>query len=135
MALSIVNSQYYPVPNGTSLNNNYFNTTNSAIDGNQGDAKVDWNIDDKDRLFVRYSQAYINNPSTNSLPLLYNGFAVFPQYNGVIDWTSTISPSLVNDARAGVNYVTVNNGAAASTAVNFPQTIGFPGATSTILPQ
>ena len=134
MALSIVNSQYYPVPGTNSLNNNYFQTTNSAIDGNQGDAKVDWNIDDKDRLFVRYSQAYINNPGTNSIPLFYNSFAVFPQYNGVIDWTRTISPSLVNDARAGVNYVTVNNGAAEGTAVNFPQTIGFPGATSSILP-
>jgi hypothetical protein len=134
MALSIVNSQYYPVPGTNTLNNNYFQTTNSAIDGNQGDAKVDWNIDDKDRLFVRYSQAYINNPGTNSIPLFYNSFAIFPQYNGVIDWTRTISPSLVNDARAGVNYVTVNNGAAEGTAVNFPQTIGFPGATSSILP-
>jgi Carboxypeptidase regulatory-like domain/TonB dependent receptor len=134
MALSIVNSTYYPVPTSSSLNNNYFNTTHSAINGDQGDAKVDWNIDDKDRLFARYSQSNITNPGTNSLPLFYNSFAVYPAYNGVLDWTRTISPSLVNDARAGVNYVTVNNGAAAGTAVNFPQTIGFPGATSTILP-
>jgi hypothetical protein len=134
MALSIVNSTYYPVPTSSSLNNNYLYSTRSAINGDQGDAKVDWNIDEKDRLFARYSQSSINAPGENSLPLQYNSFNVFPSKNGVIDWTRTISPSLVNDARAGVNYVFVNNGAAASSAVNFPQTIGFPGATSDILP-
>ncbi len=134
MALSIVNSSYYPVPTSSALNNNYLYSTHSAINGDQGDAKVDWNITDKDRLFARYSQSAINAPSTNSLPLNYNSFNVYPSQNGVIDWTRTISPTLVNDARAGVNYVFVNNGAAASTATNFPQDIGFPGATSTILP-
>ena len=31
-------------------------------------------------------------------------------YNGTIDYTRTLSPSLVNDARVGVNYTFNNTG-------------------------
>ncbi len=39
----------------------------------------------------------------------------------------TISPSLVNDARVGVNYVFINNGAAGNGLAIFRQTVGLPG--------
>jgi hypothetical protein len=134
LALKIVDSTYYPAATGTGLINNYLYSTHSDIDSDQGDARVDWNISDKDRFFARYSESNGSNPSTNSVPLFYNSFNVFPTHNGVMDWTRSVSPSLVNDARFGVNYVFINNGAAASSATNFPETIGFPGATSSILP-
>ncbi len=134
MALSIVNSQYYPTPTGPGLVNNYLYSSTNAINGDQGDAKVDWNISDKDRFFARYSQSNIDAPTTNSLPLAYNGFNVYPAHNGVMDWTRTVSPSFVNDARVGVNYVFINNGAAGNGVENFAQTIGLPGATEGILP-
>src|SRR5580658_3668135 len=134
LALKIVDSTYYPQATGAGVINNYLYSTHSDINGDQGDARVDWNISDKDRFFVRYSESNGTNPSTNSVPLFYNSFNVFPTHNGVMDWTRSVSPALVNDARFGVNYVFINNGAAASSATNFPQTIGFPGATSSILP-
>ena len=134
IALKIVDSSYYPQPTSPGLVNNYLYSTHSDINGDQGDARVDWNISEKDRFFVRYSQSNITNPSTNSLPLDYNSFALYPTHNGVMDWTRSVTPTVVNDARVGVNYVFINNGAAASTASNFPQSIGFPGATDNILP-
>jgi hypothetical protein len=133
-AVKIVTSQYYPAPTGGSLINNYLFSTHSAINGDQGDAKVDWNISDKDRVFGRYSQSVIDNPSINSLPLSYNGFANFPTHNGVLDWTRTVNPSVVNDARVGVNYVFVNNGASSNSVSNFAQTVGIPGVPSSFLP-
>src|SRR5205823_9489804 len=48
--------------------------------------------------------------------------------------TRTVSPSLVNEARTGVNYVLVNNGADANGLSNFAQTVGIPGVPSTFLP-
>lgn len=134
-AVKIVTSQSYPTAgNNNLLINNSLYSTQSAINGDQGDAKVDWNISDKDRMFARYSQSVIDNPTTRSLPLLYNSFANFPTHNGVLDWTRTVSPSFVNDARIGVNYVLVNNGAAANNLNNFAQTVGIPGVPSSFLP-
>jgi len=135
IASKIINSQYYPAAaNNGLLTNNFLTGTHSAINGDQGDAKVDWNISDKDRVFGRYSQSMIDNPVTRTLPLSYNDFNNFPVHNGVLDWTRTISPSMVNDVRIGVNYVFVNNGAAANGLENFPQTIGLPNIPSSFLP-
>lgn len=134
VALNIVNLSTYPLPTSPGLINNYLYTTHTAINGDQGDARVDWNASDNNRIFGRYSQSMINNPSTNNMPLYYNSFAEYPTYNGVLDWVRTFSPSLVNDARVGVNYVRVNNGAAANGTGNLPQTVGLPGIPSSILP-
>ena len=52
----------------------------------------------------------------------------------MLDWTRTISPSLVNEARAGVNYVFINNGAAGNGLTNLPRPSGIPGVPSSFLP-
>jgi hypothetical protein len=74
--------------------------------GDQGDAKIDWAPTQSDRVFARYSQQYVTNPTINSQALLYNssGNNSFPLWNGVIDYVRTISPTLINEVRAGVNY-------------------------------
>jgi hypothetical protein len=134
VAQKIVNSSVYPLPTSPGLINNYLYSTHTAINGDQGDAKIDWNASEKDRLFGRFSRSLIDNPSTNNMPLFYNSFATYPTWNGVLDWVRTISPTVVNDGRVGVNYVLVNNGAAANGVANFPQTVGLPGIPSSILP-
>lgn len=132
-ALKIVNSQYYPLPINGNLVNNQVNTSHNATNVDQGDARVDWNVSDKDRVFGRYSQAFMSIPTTNSQPLLYNSFANYPIHNGVLDWTRTAGPSLVNDARIGVNYVVINNGAATNGLPNLNEQFGIPGVPSDIL--
>ena len=134
IATKIVTDPAYPAPINNSLVNNYLVSYHSANNGDQGDVKIDYNISDKDRFFARYSQSNIDAPSTNSMPLFYNSFNVFPSHNGVMNWTRAISPALVNEARAGVNYVFVNNGAAANGLENFPQSIGLPAVPTSILP-
>ena len=133
-ASKILNSQYYPQPVNSGLINNIYNTSRSAINQDQGDVKVDWNKSDKDHVSGRYSQSFLNNPSTNSLPLDYNSFNQAPTYGGVLDYTRTITPSLVNDARVGVNYVRVNNGAAGGSLGDFTQSVGIAGVPDVILP-
>ena len=44
--------------------------------------------------------------------LFYNSFNKSPFQNEVINWTRTFSPSLVNEARIGVNNVMLDNGGA-----------------------
>ena len=134
VALKIVNSSFYPLPTSGGLISNLLYTSRTAINGDQGDIRVDWNASEKNRIFGRYSQSLIDNPGTNDMPLYYNSFATYPTHNGVLDWIRTISPAVVNDARVGVNYVRVNNGAAANGTGDLPQTVGLPGIPSTILP-
>ncbi len=90
--------------NGTE--NNLLNSQHTYINGDQGDAKVDWNATQVDHIFARYSQQQITNPTVNSQPLLYNstGNNIFPLQSGVINYTRTFGPTLVNEFRAGVNY-------------------------------
>ena len=135
VALKIVNAAANPLPGTSGLISNYLYGTASHTNGDQGDIRADWNISDKHRFFGRYSQSRYDNPSTNSYPFLYSGFSTTPTKNGVLDLTSTLSPSFVNDLRGGVNYVLVNNGTVNNgTLGNFPATIGLPGIPSTILP-
>ena len=124
----------YPLPTGSGLINNYLYASHTYINGDQGDAKVDWTISEKDRLTGRYSQSMITNPNTNNVPIFYNSFANYPVHTGVLDWTRTISPTIVNEARLGVNYTLVNNGSAANGLSNFPETVGLPGVVSSNLP-
>ena len=133
-ASNIITSQYYPQPTNGNLLNNYQYATHTYTNGDQGDFKVDWNVDDNDRVFGRYSQSRFDNPTERTFPLAYNSFATYPSHTGVVDWTRTIGPSLVNEARAGVNYVFVNNGSAANGLTDFAQTVGIPGVPSTFLP-
>jgi hypothetical protein len=131
---TVLNSSYYPAPINGNLINNQINTTRSFINGDQGDVKVDWNLSDKDRVFGRYSQSYVNSPTINSQPLSYNSYGNYPIHNGVLDYTRTISPSIVNDLRFGANYTVGSFGTSTGDLGNLPQEFGISGAISNILP-
>src|ERR1700722_4752315 len=90
--------------NGTQ--NNLSNSQHTYTNGAQGDAKGDWNPTDLDHVFARYSQQYITQPTVNSQPLLYNssGNNIFPLKSGVLSYTRTITPNVINEFRGGVNY-------------------------------
>src|SRR5262249_8303622 len=64
----------------------------------------------KDDLSARYSNGRQDTPGVNTAPFLYNSFNIAPFQNGVINWTRTINPRLVNEARVGVNNIMLNNG-------------------------
>ncbi len=131
-AAKILSSSLYPLPTNGNLTNNLSYTSHSYTNGDQGDIRGDYNKSDNDHFFVRYSQADITNPTTNSLPLIYSSFGNFRIHNGAIDYTKTLSASLVNELRAGVNYNFNNTGSVAGSAS--PASLGIPGVPVNILP-
>lgn len=133
-ASKIISSQFYPQPTNPALLNNLSYGINTYINGDQGDVKVDYNLTDRDRIYGRYSRSSFNNPTIRTDPLLYNSFANYPTNTGVVDWNRTVSPSLVNELRVGVNYVFLNNGAASNSLQGFGQTVGIQGVPSSFLP-
>ena len=118
--------------NGTQ--NNLSNSQHSYVNGDQGDAKVDWNPSERDHLFARYSQQYITQPTINSQPLLYNsnGNNIFPLKSGVLNYTRTITPSIVNEFRAGANYFPAEGNVQGLAGTNAPGLI--PGQPTSFLP-
>jgi hypothetical protein len=102
----------YPLPANTAFRQNQYNVSSSKLNNNQGDGKFDWKMTSKDDLSVRYSQGMQEIPGFNTFGLYFNSFNDSPFKAGVINWTRTFSPSLVNEARAGVNRITLFNGGA-----------------------
>ena len=133
-ALNIVNSSLYPAANEPGNVLRYTQSTSNNSD--QGDVKIDWTPTDKDRIFGRYSQQAVQNPTTETYVLANNGITSFtyPLRNGVVDWTRTLSPSLLNDLRLGLTYFPVSQGFSNPTGENLPGTFGIPGSPSTFLP-
>jgi hypothetical protein len=133
-ATALFGSALYPLPNAGGNVLNYQQVVKNNL--NQGDAKIDWNPDQKDQFFIRYSQQAVSNPTTATFVLNQNGITNFyyPLQNGVADWTRTISASMLNDARFGVSYFPVNQNFSNPTGQNLPQLFGIPGTTSTFLP-
>jgi hypothetical protein len=126
VAQALFASSLYPAPINTNLQNNFVYSSSSQENVDQGDIKVDYKVSDKDNISGRFTRAYQNNPSTNSYELLGNGFSTTPIYNTVGDWTRSISPTLVNDARFGWSHITLNNGTSwASNVGQYGNSIGI----------
>jgi hypothetical protein len=107
------NAALYPAPlNGNISTPNYTYSSASYIKSDQGDLKLDWQPDEKDYLTSRYSHGRQDNPGVNTFPLFYNSFNVSPFQNGVVNWTRTFSPRMVNEFRVGVNNILLYNGGA-----------------------
>lgn len=103
-------------------------TTNSMI-GDQGDIKLDYRPTDRNHFFVRYSQSALSNPRTSDFLLSAgNSFSDTPTQSTVFNWTRTISPSFVNEFRAGVNYVKVHDGGSDNGLGNFAEELGIKNA-------
>jgi hypothetical protein len=94
----------YPLPNRPGTTNNYVSTFANKIDGNQFDIKIDTKLTEKDNLSGRYSFSIAEEVgSQGPLPTDLTGLREGRPQNGVINWTRTITPTLINEARFGIN--------------------------------
>ena len=129
VASKLISSSLFPAATASSyISHNYVNSY-------QGDAKIDWQASDRDHVMGRYTQQYVINNTTNSLALLPSLTREYPLKNFVVDYARTISPTLVNEARAGAQIFPANDQVYTNpTGQNMPQTFGIPGVQDTILP-
>ena len=123
-----------PQPSSNALVNNVPNAEHDFTNGDQGDVKVDWVPSDKDRLSVRYSQQNVVQNFVNSQPVLYstNGNESLPLWNGVINYTKTLKPTIINEFRVGVNYYPAEANIQPATSTNLGALV--PGEPTNFLP-
>jgi hypothetical protein len=88
---------------------NFYDTQSNQLNDDQGDLRIDWDATDSDRVFGRYSQMDLRNPSSSAFILGDPGLDVNePNRNLVMNWTHTFSPTIVNEFRIGFSAVDYN---------------------------
>src|SRR5438552_1346110 len=131
-AIKLLNLYPNPTNNATSaLFSNFADSPALREDRNAFDSRLDINFSQKDTLFFRFS--YVDDPQL--IPAIFGGIpdgGGFQEGNqtanaqqSALGWTHTISPALVNEVRAGLNYLhTTRVSPAANDLSNLPLTQG-----------
>ncbi|PYV46568.1 MAG: hypothetical protein DMG92_17825, partial [Acidobacteria bacterium] len=108
-AIALLN--LYPTPTSSSLLSNYNVSPNLRQNRQSFDTRLDINFSQKDQLFYRFS--LVDDPQL--IPAIFGGVAdgggfqegnqtALAQQSALV-WTHTFSPSMVNVARVGLNYL------------------------------
>jgi hypothetical protein len=124
--------ELYPEPNTvTDTSVNYVGSSGQATVNNQGDFKIDWQATKRDTISGRFSMGRENDgyskvalptdiPTNNNDP--YTGF--------ILNWTHEISPSIVNEARAGygrTRYIQTPTDVSGNWGLTGNAKLGIPG--------
>ena len=124
----------YPSPTNGALVSNF--TASPAISENRNafDSRLDLNLSDKNQLFYRFS--YVDDPQF--IPGIFGGVADGGGFQegdqtalaqqSALAWTHVFSPSMVNVARAGLNYLhTTRVSPSANDLSDIPGQFGIQG--------
>jgi hypothetical protein len=131
-AISLLN--LYPSPTSSSLFSNYTNSPVLRENRQSFDTRLDLDFTTKDQVFYRFSLS--DDPQL--IPAIFGGVADgggFFQGNqtalsqqSALAWTHTLSPTTINVARAGLNYLhTTRNIPEANNLTNLPSQFGIQG--------
>lgn len=125
----------YPAPNipgRENLRNNHFFSPSDTIDHDQYDMRFDWNINDANRWFARYSIRDEFVLQNGSLPLPANGgngqTIDLPGQNWASALNTTFGPTMFNELRFGYTFFPTRFDIPFAEALN-PQfgVLGAPG--------
>ncbi len=121
----------YPLPTTGSLLSNYATSPKLYEHRNAFDVRMDANMSDKNQVFFRFS--YVDDPQF--IPGLFGGIAdggAFQQgdqtaiaQQGALGWTHTFSPTLINEARIGFNYLHTTREGPVSNELGIPDQYGI----------
>src|SRR6266496_1906121 len=105
------NASLYPLPNRTvsgGLIGNFVGETLTTIRAHQGDARIDWNASNRDKVFGRFSVAsYQSKNDKRGFPLLLGSLTDAPFRNLALNWNRVINSSLINEVLVGYNQITI----------------------------
>jgi hypothetical protein len=101
----LANPALYPKANATPTDgiaaNNYQAPTRSYKANNQGDIKIEYDMNSRDKLTGFYAMSTAYDGTTPVLAISFNGPNLYPTKLTGANWVHTFSPSLVNSARIG----------------------------------
>lgn len=99
------NAKLYPAPNHAPTDgiaaNNYQGPTRSYKVNNQGDIKIEYDVDQKDKITGFYSMGTAYDGTTSVLAIEFPGVNNYPTKLFGTNWVHTFSPALINSGRVG----------------------------------
>jgi Carboxypeptidase regulatory-like domain len=104
VALKVISYGAFPAPNAPGLVNNYIATPVRRRGDDQYLVKFDYNISDKDKVFVRLIRATSTTFTVEDAYTSLPGFGDKIPYEGTniaVGWTHTFGPNLLNEVRLG----------------------------------
>jgi hypothetical protein len=120
----------YPHPTSSGTFGNFANSPKLFEHKNSFDARVDANLNEKNQIFFRFS--YGDDPQF--IPGIFGGVAdggAFQQgpqtanaQQSALGYTHTFSPTLINEARAGINYLHTTRSSPVSNQLGLPAQYG-----------
>ena len=105
VASALFSSRFYPEPTVQNPAGNVFNTTESMLDNDQFDIKLDAKPGVRDDVSARYAHGLQTTAASNSQAILLSSGTSSPFRAAVVDWTRQLRPSLLNHARIGFNRI------------------------------
>jgi len=125
------NPQAYPLPQTAANTNNWNAAAIERVNDDLGDLKMDYVLSDKDNLSGRLSKDSRSDTTANPIPAIPTTPGINTPWSVMLNWNHTFSPSILNEARAGVNRtrstsLTTDTG----NVGNFAEKIGIPGGNS-----
>jgi outer membrane receptor protein involved in Fe transport len=99
----------YPRPNVarpiSDFRDNYRGTTAAKDRTDQFDAKVDWNVSARDKMYVRYSQQSAEGSNSQTvMPLALTSTSTNPSWSLGANWNRIIGAVVVNDLLVGYSH-------------------------------
>lgn len=109
------NPDLYPLPNQAGVgpqlvSGNYGSSSASKQDNHQGDVKIDYRASSKDNLMGRWSLgSYESAGNRAALPVNMTSGQSGPTQSAVLNWTRTMSASVVNEARFAFSRIVIKD--------------------------
>lgn len=123
--------ELYPLPLFGSNANNWNGIGHTGVNDNQGDAKIDFYASTKDQISSRFSKGDREAPAVDAMRVNPTTPTSTPTVSGMLSWTRTISPTLLNEARLGFNRLHESNLVQDTGNIgNLAQTLGISGGNS-----
>lgn len=130
-------ARLYPAPNqpiraGTYPQNDFYTVTPGTLNTDQGDGRVDFNMDEKNTIFGTISWVDTSKTSVPPFQGILDGGSFYGNAetdlgrNAMISWTHVASPTLVNEARVGFSRL-VTSRLQANATVNAYDEAGIGG--------
>ncbi len=125
--------QLLPAPTTSGLQNNFFSSVPQTMTVNQYDIRIDENISEKDSVFGVFSRETQDQSASQPFAAvlgsaLQTNFATTqPVYVLALSETHLFSPTLVNEARVGLNHNYNTRAIPNLNTLNLPQQYGIQG--------
>src|SRR5439155_26890675 len=121
----------FPEPNVGGVSGNYLSSPTVKNRADSFDARIDHNFSEKDQMFGKFS--YIDNPQLIPGPFqgiadgggFQDGNQTAVSINGALSETHSFSPTLINEARVGLNRIGTGRLQPNGTTLGIPEQFGI----------